>query len=149
MPMRVVVAGAIAHAPINGAGYAWVFLQYLLGFRQLGCEVLYVEHLDAKDCIDGAWQPTAFSSSINVAVFEALARRYGLAAVRRCCSAMVKRTPVCRVVRWRNGPTAPIYWSICPAAFTCATSSRRCAGACTSISTRASRRSGKRSTAPT
>jgi hypothetical protein len=78
MPVRVVVAGAIAHAPINGGGYAWAFLQYVLGFRQLGCEILYVEHLDAKDCIDRAWQATSFAGSANVAVFDALVRRYGL-----------------------------------------------------------------------
>jgi hypothetical protein len=51
--------------------HAWAFLQYVLGFRQLGCEVLYVEHLDAKDCIDAAWQPARFAESANVAMFTA------------------------------------------------------------------------------
>jgi len=78
MAPRVMVGGAIAHAPINAGGYTWAFLQYVLGFRQLGCEVLYVEHLDAKDCIDAAWQPIDFAESANVALFTAMIDRYGL-----------------------------------------------------------------------
>jgi hypothetical protein len=78
MAVRVVVAGAIAHSPINAGGVAWAFLQYVLGFRQLGCEVLYVEHLDDKDCIDAQWRPAAFAESANAAVFGALVGRYGL-----------------------------------------------------------------------
>lgn len=78
MTVRVVVAGAIAHSPINGGGCAWAFLQYVLGFRQLGCEVLYVEHLDRKDCIDADWRPAAFAESANVATFRTLSARHGL-----------------------------------------------------------------------
>lgn len=79
MAVRVVIAGAIAHVPIHGGGYTWLFLQYVLGFRQLGCEVLYVEHLDAKDCIDRHWRPAPFAASANAALFSALVERYGLA----------------------------------------------------------------------
>ena len=79
MAVRVVIAGAIAHVPIHGGGYTWLFLQYVLGFRQLGCEVLYVEHLDAKDCIDRQWQPASFAASANSALFSALVTRYDLA----------------------------------------------------------------------
>jgi hypothetical protein len=79
MAVRVIVAGAIAHTPIHSGGYAWAFLQYVLGFRQLGCEVLYVEHLDAKDCIDANWQPAPFATSANAALFTALMARHGLA----------------------------------------------------------------------
>ena len=78
MALRVVVAGALAHAPIGGGGGSWAFLQYVLGFRQLGCEVLYLEHLDAKDCIDEQWQPAPFATSANAAVFTALVERHGL-----------------------------------------------------------------------
>lgn len=78
MRARVVVAGAIAHSPISGGGCAWAFLQYVLGFRQLGCEVLYVEHLDRKECIDADWRPAAFAASANVATFSALSARHGL-----------------------------------------------------------------------
>ncbi len=41
---RVVVAGSIAQRP-DRAGHAWVFLQYLLGFRRLGWDVLFLDRL--------------------------------------------------------------------------------------------------------
>jgi hypothetical protein len=78
MALRIVVAGAIAHSPINAGGVTWAFLQYVLGFRQLGCEVLYVEHLDAKDCVDAQWRRAPFGESANAALFEALVARYAL-----------------------------------------------------------------------
>ncbi|MGN6201496.1 MAG: glycosyltransferase family protein [Solirubrobacterales bacterium] len=44
---RVAVAGSIAQRPGRG-GHAWVFLQYLLGFRRLGYEVLFVDRLSGE-----------------------------------------------------------------------------------------------------
>ena len=41
---RLVVAGALAQRP-RAAGHAWVFLQYLLGFRRLGFETLFVDRM--------------------------------------------------------------------------------------------------------
>jgi len=41
----IVIAGAIARRPRCG-GHAWVFLQYLLGFRRLGWEVLFLDELE-------------------------------------------------------------------------------------------------------
>ena len=78
MPLRIAVAGGLARNPIAAGGYAWAFLQYVLGLRALGCEVLYVEHVDAKDCIDDAWQPAPFAASANAAVFRAVVARHGL-----------------------------------------------------------------------
>ena len=40
----VIVAGAAAQVPRYG-GHTWVFLQYLLGFRRLGFEVLLIDRL--------------------------------------------------------------------------------------------------------
>jgi hypothetical protein len=59
MPDVVVVAGSLAQRPARG-GHAWVFLQYLLGFRRLGYEVLFVDRLspDMFDA-DAGWPPTA------------------------------------------------------------------------------------------
>jgi len=78
MALRVAVAGGLARHPIGAGGYAWVFLQYVLGFRALGAEVRYVEHVDAKDCIDDAWQPAPFADSANAAAFRATLARHGL-----------------------------------------------------------------------
>ena len=42
----VVIAGAVARRPGRG-GHAWVFLQYVLGFRRLGWDVLWLDSIDA------------------------------------------------------------------------------------------------------
>jgi hypothetical protein len=43
---RIAIGGAIAQKP-GYAGHAWQFLQYLLGFRRLGYEVLLLDQLPA------------------------------------------------------------------------------------------------------
>jgi len=43
---RIVVAGSLAQKPHQG-GHTWVFLQYLLGLKRLGWEVLFLDRLDA------------------------------------------------------------------------------------------------------
>lgn len=78
MALRVAVAGGLARHPIGAGGYSWVFLQYVLGFRDLGAEVRYVEHLAAADCIDEGWRPAPFAASANAAVFRAVLARHGL-----------------------------------------------------------------------
>src|SRR5579885_2748939 len=40
-PVRVVVTGLVATYPVGGV--AWDYLQYVLGFRALGCDVFYLE----------------------------------------------------------------------------------------------------------
>jgi hypothetical protein len=44
---RIALAGAVAQRP-RRAGHAWVFLQYLLGFRRLGWEVLFIDRIPAS-----------------------------------------------------------------------------------------------------
>lgn len=41
----IVVGGSLAQRPGHG-GHAWVFLQYLLGFRRLGWDVFFIDRLD-------------------------------------------------------------------------------------------------------
>ena len=48
MTKQIAIAGAIAAKPRN-AGHAWQFLQYLLGFRRLGYEVLFVDSVAELD----------------------------------------------------------------------------------------------------
>jgi hypothetical protein len=45
---RIVVCGAVAQKP-GQPGHTWQFLQYLLGFRRLGFEVLLVDRLDIPE----------------------------------------------------------------------------------------------------
>lgn len=78
MAKRVIVAGAIAHHPLGGAGNTWAFLQYVLGFRRLGFETYYVEHIETKRCIDDDWNPTPFYDSANARYFTSVMSRFGL-----------------------------------------------------------------------
>jgi len=43
---RIAIGGAMAQKP-GSAGHAWQFLQYLLGLRRLGYEVLFLDRLEA------------------------------------------------------------------------------------------------------
>jgi hypothetical protein len=56
MPELVAVAGSVAQRPSRG-GHAWVFLQYLLGFRQLGYDVLFLDRLTPAMSPNEAWPP--------------------------------------------------------------------------------------------
>jgi hypothetical protein len=50
---RIVVCGSLAQQPCRG-GHAWVFLQYLLGFRRLGFDVLFLDRLTPEMGVGGA-----------------------------------------------------------------------------------------------
>lgn len=78
MAKRVIVAGAIETHPLYGAGNTWAFLQYVLGFRQLGFETYYVEQLDPQACVDDNANPVSFSASANVRHFRALMEKFDL-----------------------------------------------------------------------
>jgi hypothetical protein len=78
----VVVAGSIAQRPGRG-GHAWVFLQYLLGFRRLGYEVLFVDRLSAAMLEPGStWPPPRTAPAVawlhEVMSSHGLERSYSL-----------------------------------------------------------------------
>ncbi|HZU79852.1 MAG TPA: hypothetical protein VE991_08040, partial [Acidimicrobiales bacterium] len=64
--MRVMVAGALGQRPDRG-GHAWLFLEYLLGLQELGCDVCFVDRLEPGMCHDGAGRPCAPSESVEAA----------------------------------------------------------------------------------
>ncbi|MFI5395955.1 MAG: glycosyltransferase [Candidatus Binatia bacterium] len=78
MAKRIMIAGAVASHPLGGAGNAWAFLQYVLGFRQLGFDTYYVEHIDAQHCIDDDWKPAPFATSANARFFRHVMERFNL-----------------------------------------------------------------------
>jgi len=79
---RILVAGAIGQHPIGGAGNAWAFVQYLLGLRRLGFDVVYVEHIAADKCVGEAWEPSPFAASANRRFFRSVMDQIGFAG--RC-----------------------------------------------------------------
>jgi hypothetical protein len=73
----IVVAGSVAQRPGNG-GHTWVFLQYLLGFRKLGWEVLFLDRLEPEMCIDVHGRPASIEQSVNVEYLDRVFREFAL-----------------------------------------------------------------------
>src|SRR6202035_160894 len=74
----VVVGGALAQRPRRG-GHAWVFLQYLLGFRRLGFDVRFLDRLELDMCTDQLGRPARVERSAKVAYLAAVMDRFDLA----------------------------------------------------------------------
>src|SRR6476660_8734240 len=74
---RIAIAGSIAQKP-HQAGHSWQFLQYLLGFRRLGWDVLFVDRLEDELCRDARGRPCAPQASVNLSYLDALMREFEL-----------------------------------------------------------------------
>ena len=72
-PDTLVLAGALAQRPNHG-GHTWVFLQYLLGLRRLGWDVLFVDWLHPDMCGTEAGVET----SVNLRYLRDVFERFGL-----------------------------------------------------------------------
>jgi hypothetical protein len=77
MAETIIVAGSLAQRPRHG-GHTWVFLQYLLGFRALGYDVLFVDWLDESMCVDEKGRPAPFRFSANLRFLAGLMERFDL-----------------------------------------------------------------------
>ncbi len=75
----IVLAGSLAQRTGHG-GHAWVFLQYLLGFRRLGWDVLFLDELQPETCVDEQGNPCSLTQSWNLRCFVDLMQRFGLGA---------------------------------------------------------------------
>lgn len=73
----VVIAGSLAQKPGSG-GHTWVFLQYLLGFRKLGWDVLFLDRLEPGMCRDEDGLPAAVDDSWNLRYFVDVMGRFDL-----------------------------------------------------------------------
>jgi hypothetical protein len=73
----IVIAGSLAQKPRQG-GHTWQFLQYLLGFRRLGWDVLFLDRLEAGMCTDAAGRPCDVEESVNLRYFLTVLERFGL-----------------------------------------------------------------------
>src|SRR2546427_5726922 len=81
----IAVAGSLAQKP-GQAGHTWQFLQYLLGFRRLGWDVLFLDRLEPEMCVDATGSPVPVASSLNLKYFAEVMRTCGL---ERSCALLV------------------------------------------------------------
>lgn len=75
--MNIVIAGSLAQRPFIG-GHTWVFLQYLLGLRRLGWEVLFVDRLEREMCVGENGEPSSFEDSVNLRYLAEVMDGFGL-----------------------------------------------------------------------
>jgi hypothetical protein len=73
----IAIAGSLAQKPGRG-GHTWVFLQYLLGFRKLGWDVLFLDRLEPDMCIDETGMRAPIERSQNVRYFQEVMSRFRL-----------------------------------------------------------------------
>ena len=76
-PGTIVIAGSLAQRPFIG-GHTWVFLQYLLGLRRLGWDVLFVDRLEPGMCVGEGGEPSSFADSANLRYLAEVMERFGL-----------------------------------------------------------------------
>jgi hypothetical protein len=74
---RVAVGGALAQRPGYG-GHAWALLGYLRGFRQLGCEVLFLDRLTPEMAPDPAARERCVRWLVSVMEGAGLGDSYSL-----------------------------------------------------------------------
>ena len=65
MPKSLVIASALAQKPSIG-GHTWVLLQYILGFKRLGWQTLFVDCLEPSACVDETGQACPLERSVNL-----------------------------------------------------------------------------------
>ena len=75
----IVVAGSLAQRPGHG-GHTWVFLQYLLGFRRLGWDVLFLDRLEPQMCVDAEGRTVPLERSPQLEYLRTVMRRFDLDA---------------------------------------------------------------------
>lgn len=76
---RIVIAVGIAGHPIAAAGNSWFFLQWVLGFQEMGWEVWLVEAIASEKLIDDQWKPALPGNSANERYWATSLDRFGLA----------------------------------------------------------------------
>jgi hypothetical protein len=74
---KITIAASLAQKPGQG-GHAWVLLQYLLGFRKLGWDVLFLDALDPSMCIDRNGRSCTLEESSNLESFLSVMKAFGL-----------------------------------------------------------------------
>jgi hypothetical protein len=74
----IAIAGSMAQRAGYG-GHAWVFLQYLLGFRLLGYEPVFIDRLTADMATDARGRPSSRARTANIRWLTGIMDRFDLA----------------------------------------------------------------------
>lgn len=77
MRREAVISGALAQKAGHG-GLTWVFLQYILGLRRLGWDVLFLDRLEPEMCLDAAGDRATLEDSINLRYLAHIMEKFGL-----------------------------------------------------------------------
>jgi len=78
MTGTILYSGAVTQT-IRQSGLSWFHLQFLLGFRRLGYDVILIDRLDSGMCTDASGAATAFHDSVQRRGLLDLLTRFGLA----------------------------------------------------------------------
>jgi hypothetical protein len=73
----IVIAGSLAQKPGRG-GHTWVLLQYVLGFRKLGWDVLFLDRLEPDMCVSETGTTVGIDRSQNLQYFLRVMSGFGL-----------------------------------------------------------------------
>lgn len=74
--LRIVLGEVMSLLPFS-AGMAWSWMQWAVGLRRLGHDVIYLEQVDPAWCVDQRGRACPPEASINRDVFAAIMRRFG------------------------------------------------------------------------
>lgn len=73
----IIVGGVIANKYLNG-GAVWTRLSWLLGLRQLGYRVFFIEQIEPENCMDRQGRPTEFETSANLEYLKKIMEEFGM-----------------------------------------------------------------------
>ena len=76
MKPTVLISASLAQRPGHG-GHTWVFLQYVLGFKRLGWDVVFVDWLSPDMCRNAQGNPCGLDDSVNLRYFLEVMNRFG------------------------------------------------------------------------
>lgn len=78
MKKKILIGVGFAAQPLSAAGNSLAFLQWVLGFRELGWDVWVVEEITPDQCVDSTYQTVPFADSTNRTWWDTLLRDHGL-----------------------------------------------------------------------
>ena len=79
MRPTIAIAGSLAQKP-HQAGHTWQFLQYLIGFRRLGFDVLFLDRLEPEMCLGPDGRPVPVERSRQLAYLDTVMQAFDLDA---------------------------------------------------------------------